>query len=249
MQTSALEWELVLHPVAFVRILASNLLPLCHNVFHLKDIDLNLQIYLRGPQTRLTHQAKRTSERTCRAEEPWSSPALRRCSSPSSTAWFHCGTLTTPAHLCPRYPAGTHKAQGFVKQRNTAQQLLSCRDWGPHRRREQSGEIYFPGFSGGIDDHLLHAVLHRIHVLLHAVFGCQSRTGETCECQRDAIGALQPRRRRWGLGRNPLAENRQTTEKGLHFLPFILGDANARLRQSVVHDLRERRRGWRMEGS
>lgn len=50
-------------------------------------------------------------------------------------------------------------------------------------------------------------------------------------------------------GKNALAENRQTTEKSLHFLPFILGDANARLRQSVVHDLRKRRRRRRMEGS
>lgn len=49
--------------------------------------------------------------------------------------------------------------------------------------------------------------------------------------------------------KNALAENRQTTEKSLHFLPFILGDANARLRQSVVHDLQERRRWRRMEGS
>lgn len=32
-------------------------------------------------------------------------------------------------------------------------------------------------------------------------------------------------------------KNRQTTEESFHFLPFIAGDANARLRQSVVHYL------------
>lgn len=34
-------------------------------------------------------------------------------------------------------------------------------------------------------------------------------------------------------------KNRQTTEESFHFLPFIPGDANTRLWQSVVHNLQE----------
>lgn len=36
-------------------------------------------------------------------------------------------------------------------------------------------------------------------------------------------------------------ENRRTTEKSLHFLPFFPGDANTRFWQSVVHNLQSRR--------
>lgn len=68
------------------------------------------------------------------------------------------------------------------------------------------------------------------------------RRNRSVSAPENKVGAGEERR-------NDLAENRQTTEKSLHFLPFILGDANARLRQSVVHDLQERRQGRRMEGS
>lgn len=99
----------------------------------------------RGPQTHLTNEAKRMSARTCRAEEPWSSPVRQRCSSPSSTAWFHCGTLTTPAHRCPRYPAHTRKAHAFVEiEHSTA--IIILQGLRPSPMPERDGRNIFPRF-------------------------------------------------------------------------------------------------------